>query len=370
MSQYKAQAEILIEKIAITEGEKFSCDHDKILSDLNHGYVGSSIAVKILSVIGGVMATVFFTGFLLLLKIYESEQAMLLLGVILIGASIGITHLTKSVLMDTICVCTNLVGVVFFTSGSVMLTGSVLTESITGIASILIVLSVIIFITGKNSILKFLSILIINASMVAIIMHSRNLYLFTFFVCAVTLVFTFLSLYESKIIAASKFLNQSFSPLWMGILISFMAALYINQFDLIEFFRLPMIHFWMTPLIIIACVLILAIKLLNRFKVEKQKQIWIYPLIIIPLLPGLLSPSLAGSFLILLLSFYMGHRLGFVIGLLMLIYSTFMFYYDLQLTLLIKSMILMLTGSLFLLAYWLFSRLFPTKILNPAEHEK
>jgi uncharacterized membrane protein len=74
------------------------------------------------------------------------------------------------------------------------------------------------------------------------------------------------------------------------------------------------------------------------------------------LLPTILAPSVPGALLVVLSSFYIGHRTGFWVGLLALAYFLVLYYYDLNMTLLAKSGVLVLTGSLFLAGLYLLNR--------------
>ncbi|MEM9526442.1 MAG: DUF4401 domain-containing protein, partial [Bacteroidota bacterium] len=68
----------------------------------------------------------------------------------------------------------------------------------------------------------------------------------------------------------------------------------------------------------------------------------------------LLAPAAAPTLLILLLSFGTGYRLGTAIGALALVYFLGQYYYDLNLTLLTKAYVLLVSGALLLAAYkWL-----------------
>ena len=63
------------------------------------------------------------------------------------------------------------------------------------------------------------------------------------------------------------------------------------------------------------------------------------------------SPATCGALLILLISFHTGHRLGLILGVVGVIYFVGQFYYNLHYTLLIKSMIMFGTGTMFLAAW-------------------
>ena len=78
----------------------------------------------------------------------------------------------------------------------------------------------------------------------------------------------------------------------------------------------------------------------------------IYALSLLTLLTTILAPAISGSLLIVLLAFKVNYRTGFVMGLIALVYGIGQYYYDLQFTLLVKSIMLMASGALFLLFYF------------------
>jgi hypothetical protein len=75
-------------------------------------------------------------------------------------------------------------------------------------------------------------------------------------------------------------------------------------------------------------------------------------------LPLVFLPLLLGSLLTLLLSFRNRHFIGIGTGVLGLVYFTSQYYYDLRWSLLDKSLVLMASGLLLLLGYFLFQRKF------------
>jgi len=66
-----------------------------------------------------------------------------------------------------------------------------------------------------------------------------------------------------------------------------------------------------------------------------------------------ISPAISGSLLLLLLSFKVNYRTGVALGIMGFIYSIGMFYYDLNITLLQKSLIMFGSGVFFILLYFL-----------------
>jgi len=80
------------------------------------------------------------------------------------------------------------------------------------------------------------------------------------------------------------------------------------------------------------------------------------------LVSTIFSPSISGAMIIVLLSFLVNYKTGLAIGIISLIYFISQYYYDLNFTLLTKSIILFSSGIVFLLFY-----LFTTKKLNSNE---
>ncbi|MEX0362988.1 MAG: DUF4401 domain-containing protein, partial [Allomuricauda sp.] len=77
----------------------------------------------------------------------------------------------------------------------------------------------------------------------------------------------------------------------------------------------------------------------------------IYVLSVAVLLPAVMAPAISGAVLIILLSYKINYKTGLAIGIIALIYFVSQYYYDLNLTLLTKSIILFSSGMVFLLFY-------------------
>ncbi len=77
----------------------------------------------------------------------------------------------------------------------------------------------------------------------------------------------------------------------------------------------------------------------------------IYILSVLLLTSTLLSPAISGAFLIILVSVLVHYKTGLAIGILAFIYFIIQYYYDLNFTLLTKSILLMSSGVVFLAFY-------------------
>ncbi len=104
---------------------------------------------------------------------------------------------------------------------------------------------------------------------------------------------------------------------------------------------------------IIAAILYLLYQLLKTLQVSGvRQQAIIYICCVLVLAPALFAPAILGAILIILLGFYVNYRTALLLGTVAFIYFVSQYYYDLNLTLLTKSIILFVSGLLFLILYF------------------
>ena len=85
-------------------------------------------------------------------------------------------------------------------------------------------------------------------------------------------------------------------------------------------------------------------------------QIGIYVLCIIICLPTVFAPYLSGSLLLILICFHYGYRAECAAALLLFIYAVSKYYYDLNLSLLTKSITLFFIGIACIAAWYFFTQ--------------
>ena len=91
---------------------------------------------------------------------------------------------------------------------------------------------------------------------------------------------------------------------------------------------------------------------MKRIEIEALKdKILIYALTSLVLIPLLFAPFILGVIVLILISFLVNYKTGLVIGILSIVYFISRYYYDLDFTLLTKSILLFVSGIIFLLLY-------------------
>lgn len=341
----------LLDSIRLSEGPKFECDEKAILAEYNTQRENkSSLAIRILSIFGGFLATLAFLGFLLIAGLYNSEFGLLLFGIAFIVSAIWLNKVYDKLVIDTFSISIYVIGFALLAFG---LSEMNVDENIIALLISLIALSSLII--TQNFILSFISVLAINGSFLFLIISNDSYDLIHIYVVINTLILTYLFLNEAKIISSNKRLSQLYNPIRIGIVISLLFGLItIGKRHLIP---IPQNHIWLSSIVLIFVTLYLVYTIIkiNEIYTVKNKVI-IYTLSALILVSTLFSPSILGAIVIILLSFLVNYKTGLAIGIISIIYFISQYYYDLNFTLLTKSIILFVSGIMFLLFY-----LFTTK---------
>jgi len=321
-------------------------DEEKILSEYQEANTGKSgIAIKALSVFGGIAASLFFLAFLFLAGLYESETGMLIFGLIFIAASIIVNSRFDNIIVDTASISFYLIG--FFLLGVGL--GSIhVNENM--ICLIFVAVALLTLIIIQNYIFSFISLLIINGSLFALIIFSFSNNMIHLLLTMQVIAIVYLFLHESAFISASPKISKLYQPIRTGMVLSFLCGLVlIARKDL---FSTGSYYLLATSIVIIIALLYVAFHLLVVLNVTKPNdKILVYGIATLMFIPTIMAPAISGCLLVILLSFFVRHRGGFILGIGALIYFICQYYYDLEYSLLQKSYFLIGSGILFVLIY-------------------
>ena len=347
----------LLDSIRLSEGAKFECNEKAILNEYqNQQENKSSLAIKVLSIFGGFLATLAFLGFLAIAGLYDSEFGLLIFGIGFIVSAIWLNKEYDKLIIDTFSISIYVTGFALFAFG---LSEMKVDENIIAILISLIALSSLII--TQNFILSFISVLAISGSFLFLIISNNSYDLIHLYVAINTVILTYLFLNEAKIISSNKRLSQLYNPIRIGMVISLLFGLIsVGKRHLIP---ISQSHIWVSSIVMILVTMYLVYTIIKINEVNTVKsKVMIYTLSALILMSTIFSPSISGAIVIILLSFLTNYKTGLAIGIISIIYFISQYYYDLNFTLLTKSIILFVSGIMFLLFY-----LFTTKNLNTNE---
>ncbi|MBO0321028.1 DUF4401 domain-containing protein [Muricauda sp. CAU 1633] len=335
-----------LKNIKSLEGNSFEYDEKAILQEYEkRGGEKSSFIIKALSIFGGFLASIAFLGFLLILGLYNSETTLLLVGVGLIIASIVLVKKYDKLIIDTFGISLYILGLILFIFGlsNLEIHEDVVTLLVMGIAFFSLFLV-------QNPILSFFSILILSGGLLTLIISNDAYSLIHLYINLHAFALTYMFLNESSMLTSELKLIKLYDPLRIALVFSLLFGLAATAKH--EFFIMSQAYFWMSSLVIILILLYVVNLLLKTFEVDSPKtKLWVYLLSGLTLLPTLFAPAISGALLIVLLSFKVNYKTSLTIGIIALVFFVILYYYDLNFTLLTKSIILFSSGLVFLFFY-------------------
>lgn len=346
----KKQPEIneIIEVFRAREGAVLTLDEPAILQEYDHANANrSGIAIKVLTVIGGFLVTCAFLGFLFVAGIYDSGFGMLVSGFICLAGALIVKKVFDLLILDTFAVS-------FYACGCLLILLGLLEYRISQIpvCSIFIIISLLSVLFTQNYMMAFVATCIFHAAAFAMFHDSSHYSSYTHIYIALLIwFFTFWVLGEAGITRWSNRLSKLYNPIRMASLLAVLVTGYLMETGwLLRSYNSS----WLTPLAAGSSILFLLPRILEVLHIQKMAgKILAFAATILVLTPTIWAPSIAACFLVILLCFYVNFKTGIVAGIIALIWLVIDFYYNLQLTLLTKSLLMMASGFFFLLLYFL-----------------
>ncbi len=335
-----------LKNIKPLEGPSFEFDESAILEEYEkRSGEKSSFIIKALSIFGGILASIAFLGFLLILELYNSENATLLVGIGLIIVSIILVKKYDKLIIDTFGISLYILGLILFI---IALFAFDINEDVITLLVMAVALGSLFIV--RNPILSFFSLLIISAGIMTLIISNDMYSMIHLYINLHAFALAYVFLNESSILTSDLKLVKLYDPLRIALVFSLLFGLMATAKNDLLF--LSKSYFWTSSLVLILILMYVVHLLLKTLKVESRKtKLWVYLFSALTLLPTLFAPAISGALLIVLLSFKVNYKTALSIGIIALVYFVIQYYYDLNFTLLTKSIILFSSGLVFLFFY-------------------
>ncbi len=300
-----------------------------------------SLPIKIIAIIGGFFASLALIAFLFVSELIQSETTLIITGIILIILTIAGCYFTKKLVFTITSISIYISGLALLVFG--LIEQHLDTETI---CLTVIILSILVLFIAQNYIYSFVSLFCVSASLYTLVMISDDGIFLLIFLSLQVALLTYLSLNEGKVISYLPILNKLYNVIKIVLILSIVAGLCIYTVEGANVYN------WMLSLVIIALIVYSLNSIFDVLDVTLPNHKLLYSsFAVIIVLPTIFSPEISCSLLILLLCFYTNYKTGLVIGILSLVASIINYYYSLEMTLLNKSIILMVSGTLFIGIY-------------------
>lgn len=334
-----------IKQLQESEGQSFEIQEEKIIETYKEGMEKQSFAIRLLSILGGGIASFLLLAFIMSFSLKHSDIGMLITGGLSIVFAIYMSKIPYRKTQETISVSVFLIGLFLIYLG---VEGVFIKENSIYLLFILIAFACL-FLT-QQYLLSFISVLVIHLGVLLLILTNNTEDFLNLYVCLLAFGYSYLLLNEAKIIKRRIAFSKLFHPIKTASLI----FLIIGLGFLANQSRLPLhsTYVLLSSAVLVLLILFLLPTIFKLWGVEKKKdKVLSYVLCVLVLVPTALSPAITGAILILLLSYHVNYKTGFVLGILAGVYFIGQFYYDLSLSLWTKSLLLFSSGVFFLLLF-------------------
>lgn len=307
----------------------------------NASYSASTIVIQVFMGIGAWIAGLLFLELLDELNILNSENSRLIFGAACVSFYLLTSYFGRlKPAFESSLLTVGLIGQVYLAWAI----GDIFTEEL-HIYIIGILIEAAILLLTFSSIQRFTSTILIFMSFLGLI-HEFEIYEATHvLIGGLSFILAYFWIKEPKVIAQDKRFSSFMNPVGLGIATSIILLLMltVNKEWHQEFIE----YWWISGIFMIGSVLYVLRSMIEAYEIKKYKWL-VYAAAIVMLGPTVFSPGIAAAIFILLLGFYRGHYILSGLGTLAMTVFTFMFYYNLQITLLQKSMLLMGVGLVFM----------------------
>ncbi|OAV45650.1 DUF2157 domain-containing protein [Lewinella sp. 4G2] len=311
-----------------------------------------SIGLQLLSLAGGLLAMVAIIAFLALAGLLDEPEGRLALGILFIGVGIAMDRGKQGDFLGALSVSGVTTGILLFIAAWLEWSEPSFRTVMLSVAVMCLVLLSI----AKSSVLRVLLVTGMHAGFLIGTFDPDGgalQYLPRLYVLGMGMFLAAWMLLEVRIVNASPWLARRYGAIRTGTMVSLIAgAIFVRWVGLFSSyeqfyypFGFPTLEWLLLPALYVAYLV------LKRHWPDPNQ--WIPYLLGVGLLflPFTFAPAAAPAILVIMLSVKQGYRLGLMLGIAAFLYFIGQFYYDLNISLLNKSFLLIGAGAFYLIGY-------------------
>lgn len=311
----------------------------------------SNLTIKILSILGVILSVLSFLGALFLLNILNDKLNLIICGSIFLVLSLYCIKKYNAIIIDT-------ASIAFYIAGGWMLIYGFDIHDLNYIFILCFIISLCTLLIVQRHLLSLLNILGIIYSIIALINHNYQNILFITLINAILIIalIYFLS-HEAAVLSKRNLISTIYNPLRLGLILATVATtafIILSHYETYnEQVNNNSFALYILSVLYAFAILWVVYKITSKFEITTSKVLFpTYALLILMLGSTVINPGIACSILLILTCFNYQYRMGLSIGLISLLLSLWHFYYNLTFSLLVKSLILVISGLLFLAIYF------------------
>jgi hypothetical protein len=350
MKSHKTIVNVLDES-SLTENDYrlYSSFLESQLSDFN-SETNAPWFIKVIAFFGAWFGSLLFLGFLALINILNSGESMIFLGGIFTSFGTALSYSNKeNHLFESLSLSLSILGQILLAAGI-----GTNAEDFKTVCYVGIIIELLIYLFAQSYTHKFLSVILIPFCMLGIIWNSPVFEATNLLIGGLAVATVLLWIYELPLQIRFKNHPYFYIPTAYGTVLGLLLILILSINN--KFFEVNIYHWYITTLFSFFSLIFLLYKSLYQdLRISKRLFLLIIAGIALIFSPTIQAPGIITSVLVVTLGFSKSNRMLLTIGIVFLATFLISFYYSLQQTLLVKSLILISTGILFLGIYIVFT---------------
>ena len=295
--------------------------------------------IRMLIAAGAWIAATNLLTFLFLFEVFENEMVTMVSGLIIVGISVAYTRLSKpNFVTEPLIMVLNFCG-----QGLMLASVGILFEDVIVFCVSAFLLQLVIFSITRNHIQKMVSVIVMPLAIVGILWEMEAYVVVGPMLGIIAFFYAYSWSREASIISNMKTKLSYFNAIVYGIPLTLILLNFLGNDD---WLMRNVTHYpWMQSMFIIAGILVVLAKGLKEYGMDKQLPAFLIVATLF-LAPLAMAPGVLLGLLLIVIGNLRGHLKLLVLGVLTLIYFMVLFYYNLETTLLVKSMLMMASGAL------------------------
>ncbi len=341
-----------IETLSRDSDPAFQINTNEVLATYQHlDENRTNITIKILSILGVIISVLSFLGALFSLNLLDDKLNLIICGSIFLIIAIYCIKKYNTIIIDTASITSYIVG-------GWMLIYGIDTDHINNILILCLVINLSTLAIVQRYLISLLNILCIIYALIALISYNTDHLIWIAFMNIVLMVaLMYVLMQEALLLSKRNIMSTIYQSLRIALTLSTIATtayIVLSHFKTYETYdNNTAIALYTLSVAYSVVILYLVRKIIQKFDNKMaNKSILIYILVILILGSTIINPGISGAIILILLCFYYQYKFGLSIGIIVLLFFLWHFYYNLNFSLLTKSIFLMLSGFVFLAIYY------------------
>ena len=346
----------ILEVLEKSKVEDLNLDVENFKAEYSLKQHDQPFIIKFISILGGILASLSFFVFVYLFDLLDSSIHLLSIGVFAIILTIWLNYKSEKIVLSSFSVSCYIIGFYFLNTGLNTIGLPYNSSQI-----IIMVICLVVLIYSQGFLLTFLSAIFFNLSFQLFYEYFYSgpgnihlgenatrihfiIYTFHYIILLALILFTYGK--EAKLLSYNTFSNRILYPIRLAMVVFYIFLLY-------NYKERPLLGEGFPFQILLSilqwgAILYITNNIIEEFKFFTGTKKWLLIVLLgLGLACSVYAPGITGGILLMLLGYKYSDKTTLIMSIVVFLFFLGKYYYDLDLTLLVKSIMLFCSGILF-----------------------